>query len=322
MTALAVHRLRRAAIKMLPAPVAKRLRAWVRSASQSSDRVRTFELAVPRPPDGATGRLDAPTSLRIKAPVRMYVPKVLARTGFGGYELTCLPHFLAALSTAPAGAVLDIGANIGPYALLAKALSTREVIAFEPTPDVAEVARDLGTSNGLPFLVEEIALGDSAGAASLYLSMKTDSSNSLNPDFRQSSGTIEVPLETLDGYLRRTSVVPGLLKVDTETTEPAVLRGAKDLIREHRPWVFCEVLFDRGEDELMSVISDWGYSWYYLDGPGPLTASTAIVGDKTYKNMMWLFTPEPLGEKHCTLAEALSRSLSSSRPASETAGTA
>ena len=189
--------------------------------------------------------------------------------------------------------MLDIGLNVGPYALLARSCSDREVVGFEPTPDLAHIARVTGARNGLPYRVEEIALGDSEGTATLYLSDTSDSSNSLNPDFRPNHTSIEVPLETLDSYVARTGVVPGLLKVDTETTEPAVLRGAARTVAEHRPWVFCEVLHGRGEDDLTRAIADWGYTWYHLTGPGPLEPAEAIVGDKAMQHFMWLFVPEP-----------------------------
>lgn len=256
-----------------------------------------------------------PRELHLTAPAEKFVPKVLQREDLAGYEASSFPHFLAALTEAPAGAVLDIGLNVGPYALLARACSDREVVGFEPTPDLAQIARVTGARNGVPYLVEEIALGDAEGTATLYLSDTSDSSNSLNPDFRPSTRSLEVPLETLDAYVARTGTAPGLLKVDTETTEPAVLRGAAHTIAEHRPWVFCEVLHGRGEDELTRAITDWGYNWYYLTGPGPLEKLDTIVGDAEHKHYMFLFTPEPLGDAHWERARAWRDALDATREA-------
>ena len=202
---------------------------------------------------------------------------------------------------------------MGPYSLLARACSDRQVVAFEPTPDLARVARVTGERNGLDYLVEEIALGDAAGTATLYLSDTSDSSNSLNPEFRPSSASLEVPVETLDGWVERTGTAPGILKVDTETTEPAVLRGAGDTVRRHRPWVFCEVLHGRVEAELTEVLGSWGYTWYHLTGPGPLEPRTEIVGDEEQKHYMWLFVPGPLGEEHWSRAHAWRAALEATR---------
>jgi FkbM family methyltransferase len=244
----------------------------------------------------------------------MFVPKVLQRSGFAGYEQSSLPHFLAALAEAPAGAFLDVGANVGPYSLLARACSDRQVVGFEPTPDLAEVARVTAARNGLDYDVEEIALGDTDGRATLHLSETSDSSNSLNPDFRPSSTSIDVSLERLDAWAARTGTAPGVLKVDTETTEPAVLRGARDTVAAHKPWVFCEVLHGRGEEDLTEVVKPWGYTWYHLTGTGPLEPASQIVGDPDHRHFMWLFVPEPLGEKHWERAAAWRAALEATSP--------
>jgi FkbM family methyltransferase len=272
------------------------------STAPPAPRLRDVTLVVPATP-GAPPRV-APREIRMTAPPAMFVPKVLQRSGLGGYERSSFPHFLAALEEAPPGAVLDVGANVGPYSLLARACGDRRVVAFEPTPDLAEIARVTAARNGLDYDVEEIALGDADGHATLHLSETSDSSNSLNPDFRPSSSSIDVPLERLDTWVGRTGTVPGLLKVDTETTEPAVLRGAVGTVTEHRPWVFCEVLYKRGEEELTEVVAPWGYTWYHLTGPGPLEPATRIVGDPEHEHFMWLFVPEPLGDEHWSRAAA------------------
>lgn len=275
---------------------------------------RTFSLELPRPPAQSRVSRSAPRRLTMTADWSMYVPRHLGKVGFAGYEPVALPYFLAALESAGDGAVLDVGLNVGPYALVSRAFSDREVVGFEPTPDLARVARRCGTDNGLAYTVEELALGSENGTATLYLSDSTDSSNSLNPTFRANSFILKVPLETLDSYVTRTGVKPGLLKVDTETTEPAVLAGAVETVRVHRPWIFCEVLPGQTPDELATVIQDWGYTWYNLDGPGPLEPRDRIVGNPGFDNYMWLFTPEPPQDAFWSLAQAWHEALAATAP--------
>ncbi len=76
-----------------------------------------------------------------EAPEQMYVLKTLVENGFGGYEVEALACFLAITDAGPRGHVLDIGANIGVYGLLAGAVTEREVVAFEPTPWIARRRR-------------------------------------------------------------------------------------------------------------------------------------------------------------------------------------
>jgi hypothetical protein len=107
--------------------------------------------------------------------------------------------------------------------------------------------------------------------------------------------------------------VAGIIKVDTETTEPAVLRGADRTVTEHRPWIFCEVLAGYVEEELTAAVAGWGYTWYHLTAPGPLEVAAQIVGDPTHEHFMWLFVPEPLGEEHWRSAAAWKQALELTR---------
>jgi len=249
--------------------------------------VKATHRSVPIPVPGAPGR-----ALTMTAPVDLMVPRKLAKNGLAAYESSAVPCFLAAIGTAGAGAVLDIGANVGLYAGLAAACSDREVVAFEPFPTLAEVAERLSADNDLNIRVESIALGSETGQATLYLSDASDSSNSLAAGFRASTRQIEVPVETLDAYVRRTGIVPAVLKIDTESTEPEVLFGSAETLREHRPWVLCEVLAGRGEDRLAEAMMPHGYHWYHITAEVPYPAKQTIAGDRTYRDLMWLFAPE------------------------------
>jgi FkbM family methyltransferase len=166
------------------------------------------------------------------------------------------------------------------------------VVAFEPEPRLAGVAQALAARNGLAIIVERLALAERSGTATLHLSDSTDTSHSLAPGFRPSTGGMTVPCETLDSYCRRTNQTPGLLKIDTETTEPEVLAGGSRLLREHRPWLICEVLAGRSESRLTAVLSGLEYRWYPITSASPLERRSAIVGDPTHAHSNWLFAPE------------------------------
>ena len=253
---------------------------------------RRISVGLPAAPD--QGRTPAP--LLIECPRYMFIPHKLDESGLGSYEPHALDCFLTLLERAAPGAVFDVGANVGLYGLLAASYSDRAVHCFEPAPDTSGAARTIAAANGLAITVEQIALGDDTGTATLYLSDSTDSSNSLNPEFRQHSNEIVVPLERIDDYVARTGVVPSILKIDTETTEPEVLAGAQKLIREHRPWIMVEVLWSLVEDRLHAVMDQFGYTYYHLNGPGPRPATEKIVGDSTWVYYMFLLAPEPVDD--------------------------
>ena len=88
------------------------------------------------------------------------------------------------------------------------------------------------------------------------------------PGFKRSVGTIDVTVTTLDDYVAANGTVPDIVKIDTETFEPAVINGApSDAGTQFRPWLVVEVLHRRGHDhgvELSAAMEGLGYSYYRL----------------------------------------------------------
>ena len=100
------------------------------------------------------------------------MPRLLERDGLAGYEATSLACWLTILELDAPGAAFDVGANVGPYAWLASALTERPVIAFEPVSDLVAAIRTVAEKNGLDIRVEEVAVGDRDGKAELHLSIR------------------------------------------------------------------------------------------------------------------------------------------------------
>lgn len=251
---------------------------------------RVFLMDLPPHPAGRW----APPAALLRAPARFTVPARL-NGGLGAFELDSVATFLALCQLAPAGDVLDVGANTGHYSFMARAYSGRRVVAFEPVPELAQVARQVGHDNSLPFVVEEAALGDRRGTATLYLSDVSDSSNSLREGFRASSHQIEVPVHTLDGYTSLHGLAPSVIKIDTETTEADVLRGGIRSIRRYRPWIVCEVLPGRGEAEIQEVLEPLGYRFHPVGGSTPFPRQSTLAGREHEYN--WLFAPADVPER-------------------------
>ena len=276
--------------------------------------MRTFELTLPHP--AAQPSDDAHTgvrALRLGTPEHLYIPRMLERDGLAGYETETLACFLATAQRS-GGPVFDVGANIGVFALLAAAVTDADVVAFEPTPELAQVARDLATDNDLSLDIEQIALGAENTTAVFHLSSVTDASNSLLAGFRPSDRSITVTVETLDGYCARTGRIPAVLKVDTEATEPDVLRGGIGVIAEHRPSILCEVLARRTEAQLEELLAPLGYTWYQITNELPLAPRREIFGDRSYRFNNWLFAPEPPGDELWDAMRAWQEALSACTP--------
>ncbi|HMG28696.1 MAG TPA: FkbM family methyltransferase, partial [Jiangellaceae bacterium] len=249
-----------------------------------------FSLPLPLPP--ASAEHEIRRALMFSVPTSLYVARVLERDGLGAFEPDMLPWFLALCEAAGPGAVWDVGANIGIYGLLARAYTGRDVVGFEPTPELATWARRVAADNDLTYRLEQFAAGEVAGTATLYLSDRTDSSNSLAKGFRPSSRDVEVLVESLDRYQELTNGSPAIVKIDTETTEHLVLRGARRVLAEHRPWVFCEVLVNREPARILTeIMGGTGYRYFQLTGDYSPVERQTITGDLSNPHPNYLFAP-------------------------------
>ena len=227
---------------------------------------------------------------------------MLRRTGLAGYEPATMATLLAAFQRQrPGFHFVDVGANMGLYsAICAVMFEPGRVVAFEPTPDVAEMARRVLAANGIGHdvgRVEQCALGERPGTLPLYLSAVSDSSNSLVAGFKQSVGSIDVDVTTLDDYVAATGTTPNVVKIDTETFEPAVINGARATLQRFRPWLVLEVLHRRGHDhgvELSAAMDGLGYSYYRLSQTADWRPRRRIAGEPGSKETDWLLAPEPI----------------------------
>jgi len=244
-------------------------------------------------PDG--GRL---ADLDILEPNSTAVQRFIRRQGLGAYERSTAATVLALCELHDPGFVFfDIGANMGLYGALAGSMfAPRMVHAFEPAPTAAAVAGRIMAKNRLSAEVFEMAVSDETGSAALHLSPVSDASNSLVEGFRDTTDQVEVATIRLDDHVARTGLSPDIIKIDVETHEPAVLRGARATIESSRPAIVIEVLRRRGLDhgkEITTLMEEFGYFYYELPESPVWEARSAISGSGT-TDRDWLLLPDQL----------------------------
>ncbi|MEL6894001.1 MAG: FkbM family methyltransferase, partial [Actinomycetota bacterium] len=222
----------------------------------------------------------------------------IRRHGLAAYEPPTAAAVMALCELAGTGFVaFDVGSNVGLYSHLAAAVfDPSKVVAFEPAPFTAKVSRRIAAKNELAVDVVEAAVGDEEGTATLHFSPHADSTNSLVEGFRASVDSTVVRLVTVDAHVERTGVVPDVVKIDVETYEQQVLRGARRTLETHRPAVIIEVLKRKGHDhgvELTEEMAGLGYQYYALPAAPTWEASPAIHGLGT-TDRDWLLLPDPI----------------------------
>jgi FkbM family methyltransferase len=190
--------------------------------------------------------------------------------------------------------VLDIGAADGLYAILAAAANpTARILAFEPGTQAAGVCGDnLALNRPLTRHVElhALALGAADAESTLYVAGETGGTSSLNPEFRADRREQRVVVRSGDSLLAELGIRRvDLIKLDTESTEPTVLRGLGETLRRDRPDVICEVLHGRSERELSELLAPLGYRFYWVSGRG-LVRHAEVAGDPSYRHPNYLFS--------------------------------
>lgn len=146
--------------------------------------------------------------------------------------------------------VVDVGANVGQFALICSScFPNAKVHSFEPLSKARNVFSKVMDGSDRVFL-HPVALGEHRAELQMHVTAKADSSSLLAPSLQASifPGTHEVGTEValvmpLEDRLNRDDISsPALLKIDVQGYEMQVLRGCKTLLDcfEH---VFIELSF-------------------------------------------------------------------------------
>jgi FkbM family methyltransferase len=182
----------------------------------------------------------------------------------------------------PGDTVIDVGANVGIYTMLAAELVGRSghVHAFEPDPQSMFYLMTNVNRNRLTDRVTlwELAASDRSENTQLYLDLKTARTTSLDvnaysPDL-QIRQPIVVAAAALDDLITQP---PQFLKIDVEGAELAVLGGASRLLRNYHPVLLVEVLADN-LPSVTSLLAPLGYSLADAGSGAPL-GSGEYTGD-------------------------------------------
>lgn len=168
----------------------------------------------------------------------------------------------------PTRVSLDIGADVGEFTVAMLATS-RSVIAFEPRPTQARALAAMFDAVGAAVRIEAVALSDRPGVQTMRVldsdpgRSTIDDHNTLHDAQGSPVRSIDVQVMCLDDA-RLDNV--GLIKIDVEGHELAVLRGAVDTLTRNRPTIVLEAE-ERHHPGTVSAICEYltelGYAGYF-----------------------------------------------------------
>lgn len=173
----------------------------------------------------------------------------------------------------PCRTVVDIGANRGQFALVARAcFPAANIISFEPLAAPADIFARVFAGDAQTRLVRA-AIGPTRGETTIHVSQRDDSSSLLPITPAQNElfpGTAEARTETittarLAEHLDADAIAaPALLKLDVQGFELPALEGCEDRLR-HFEWIYAECSFAelyQGQalaDEVIAWLRDRGF---------------------------------------------------------------
>lgn len=180
----------------------------------------------------------------------------------------------------PGMVMVDIGAHIGEYTLLAANAvgNTGQIHAFEPQESMFSILSSNVQLNGLKNVtLNASAVSDLVGELEFEIGNEPSmSSIRKHQNLEQQTKVVKVPTTSLNDYWNNYTSKIDLIKVDVEGAEKFVFQGATKLMSLPSPnaptWIFeygprAYADFNYQPAELLDLIQNYGYSiWQYSKG--------------------------------------------------------
>jgi len=156
------------------------------------------------------------------------------------------------------GTLIDIGANVGVVTAAAIAERDATVYAFEPVPTYADYCQRRNPDAR----IYPVALGYECERKTLWLDETNLGWNTFETGKTGEGMTpVDVKVMPLDMY---PEIAPDVVKVDVEGYEWAVLRGAHEMLRRHRPVLVVELGWGTDHPRRAEVVTEM--EWLFDNG--------------------------------------------------------
>ena len=160
--------------------------------------------------------------------------------------------------------VFDVGANVGQtVAKIRKQLSNPVVHCFEPTPTTfAQLTKRCGKLNNV--YLNNVGLADRVGELELY-KLESSEMNSFLLPLEDARGDVVarevVPVTTIDEHCAQHSIEHiDVLKIDAQGFDLDVIKGARQMIAEHRVHlIYLELIFSRMYERVPRLDEIYGH---------------------------------------------------------------
>lgn len=266
------------------------LAATCRKAPFERGRWRIGSLAYRLIDNGGSGGMQPAVQTRHGFAMNLDLGEFVDRTIFCTGEWEPRETALIAGLIRPGDALVDVGANIGYFTLLASRLvgATGRVIAVEANPRTFALLEANVRLNGCANVdLRHVAAGEAPGFASM-VEREVGNAGGDQVDFAAANASASIKVERIDELVGEQPV--RLIKLDIEGAEGKALRGATglleradapDLVFEFTP-KFLEGMGD-GPRELIGLLERLGYRLEVIGDAGRSPADERIyAAEQTY----------------------------------------
>ncbi len=209
----------------------------------------------------------------------------------------------------PGDTVIDAGANVGQYSLLASTQvgPSGQVHAFEPVPrNFAALSRNVQLNNLSNVRLNQIALWNEPSELVFERPEEPDSNNgsfgAINPGNAASTNQtrVTVPAIPLDQYVEENQLASvDFIKMDIEGAEPFLLQGARRTLERFGPPILSEVRPDvlarlgSTVKDLEALLNDLGYHAWVISADSQEAGRLEHLSDLPDPNVLLYRGPEP-----------------------------
>ncbi len=207
-----------------------------------------------------------------------------------GWEKVSANLWITLCKNAPV--ILDIGANTGIYALVAKTINPdAKVYAFEPVKRVYKKLAENIALNKYDIKAIEKAVSNTNGTAVIYDNAEehiysvTVNKNMFSPETKAIETTIETI--TLNSFVKENNLSHiDLIKIDVETHEPEVLEGFNEYLSLFKPTMLIEILNDEVGEKVNALVSGLGYLYFNIDENSGIRRVNIITKSDYYNYLL------------------------------------
>jgi FkbM family methyltransferase len=181
-------------------------------------------------------------TIKIKCTIKDWVQQLIYFFGSYIYESNQINFWTNTLSDDEI--ILDIGANVGYYSLLASIKSNSMIYSFEPNPIIFyRLEENIRLNNSKNIIALNKGVSNCSEKMRFYISDEENSGmSSLVEPENYSGRSITVDVLSIDDFIIKYNINKiSKIKIDVEGNEYNVLKGMENTLLKNKPQIFIEI---------------------------------------------------------------------------------